>query len=154
MMWRMDKYAQDAMEWRMAAESTFSGALKLFRSKNFFVWFSAAILAHHALEKILKSALICAGYRIAKGKPEDGCVWGHDLVRLAELLAQSRSDFPMEMLPDLAIFDAFFEELRYPQAVTKVEWLGQEEGVLLSQLMERLRPFAGSFKNPFTGEIS
>jgi HEPN domain-containing protein len=147
----MDKYAQDAGEWRLAAESTFSGALMLFRSPNFFVWFPAAILAHHALEKLLKSALIREGYAIAKGE-RPHCVWGHDLVALARRLASKRPDFPLEVSRDLAVFDAFFDELRYPRAVERVDYLGQEERILFTQLMERIRPFAAPFRNPFTGE--
>jgi len=112
----MDEYEQNAGEWRTAAESTFSGAMELFRSNNFFVWFPAATLAHHALEQVLKSALIRVGYTIAKGRPQDGYAWGHELVKLAQLLASKRQDFPLEILKDLAVFDAFFDELRYPQA--------------------------------------
>ena len=117
--------------------------MMLFQSHNFFVWFPAAILAHHALEKLLKSALIQQGYTVGKGKREHGYVWGHNLRELARLLASRCSDFPEDTLDDLAVFDTFFDELRYPQAVEKVEGLGREEGMLFGRLMERLRPFAG-----------
>lgn len=144
--------AQNASEWRLAAESTFSGAMELFRSKNTFVLFPAAILPHHALEQVLKSALIRAGYSIGKGRHEDGFAWGHELVILAQHLASKRRDFPLEIFKDLAVFDAFFDELRYPQAVEKVECLGYEEGILLSHVMQCVRPFAAPLRNPFTGE--
>jgi hypothetical protein len=112
----MDKLTQDPGEWRFAAECTSSGALTLFQSSNIFNWFPAAILAHHALEKLLKSALIREGCAITNGKPQEGCVWGHDLVKLAELLASKRQDFPRQLSEDLAVFDAFFDELRYPRS--------------------------------------
>jgi hypothetical protein len=123
----------------------------LFQSGNMFVWFPAAVLAHHTLETLLKSALIREGYTIAKGKPQDGCVWGHNLVELAQLLASKRQDFPCQLSKDLAVFDAFFNELRYPQTVEEVLELGQDEGILFSQLMEAIRPFAAPLRDPFTG---
>jgi hypothetical protein len=104
---RMDNCTQDAGEWRLAAECTFSGAVILFRSANPFVWFPAAILAHHALEQVLKSALIREGYAIARGKPQDGCVWGHSLVELAQLLASKRQDFPCQFSTTLEFLMPF-----------------------------------------------
>lgn len=121
----------------------------LFRSSNFMLWFPAAILAHLALEQLLKSALLQAGCPIAQGKPQAGYAWGHKLVELAQLLASKRREFPSDILNGLAVFDAYFDELRYPQAVKKVEELGQEEGILLSRLMGCIRPFAAPLPAPF-----
>jgi hypothetical protein len=99
------------------------GALSV--EKHFFVWFPAAILARHALEQVLKSALLRAGYTIANGRPQDSYVWGHNLVKLAQILAAKREDSSLEILKDHpAVFDAFFCELRYSQATEKVEELG------------------------------
>src|ERR1035437_5389214 len=57
----MDDYTKDPSEWRMSSECTFLGAMTLFQSKNFLVWFPAAGLGHLALEQLLKSAVIQAG---------------------------------------------------------------------------------------------
>ena len=137
-------YEQDSREWRMASECTFSGALELFRSRNPFVWFPAALLGHFALEQLLKSALLESGCRIEKFRNRAGNAWGHNLVELAEVLASKRPDFPIAVYPDLAVFDAFFEELRYPRALEKVMELSDEHGALLVILMESIRPFAAS----------
>jgi HEPN domain-containing protein len=141
---KIDVYAQDAREWRMAAEGTLQAATLLFNLNNPAVWFSASILGHHALEMLLKSALIQEGYTVVPGKPEDGFVWGHDLEELAKLLASKRSDFSLQISPRLARFDTFFNELRYPKALHNVDSLGpgEQEGMLLVGLMTLIRPFA------------
>jgi HEPN domain-containing protein len=156
----IDKYAQDAREWRMAAENTLQAAMLLFNLNNPFVWFSAAILGHHALEMLLKSALIREGCTVAPGKPEEGFVWGHDLQRLANLLASKRQDFSLKISPRweipllscptyLARYDVFFNELRYPNASPNVDSLGpgRDEAELLAELMGGIRPFAFPLPN-------
>lgn len=139
----MDEYTKDPSEWRMSSECMFSGATTLFQAKNYLQWFPAAVLGHLALEQLLKSAVIQAGCPVAKGRPQEGYAWGHNLVALAQLLASKRRDFPADMLKDdLAVFDAYHDELRYPQAVERVRELGAEEGILLSVLMESIRLYA------------
>jgi len=141
---RIDKNARDADAWRRDAEATFDAATVLFDQNNPSFWFSASILGHHALEMLLKSALIRAGCTVATGKPEDGHVWGHDLEELAKLLASKRPDFSFQISQHLARFNAFFNELRYPRALKDVESLGpgSKEADLLGKLMECIRPFA------------
>jgi HEPN domain-containing protein len=137
----LDKYARDAEAWRKEAEATFDASTLLF-CQNFPFWFSASILGHHALEMLLKSALIRAGYTIANRKQEDGYVWGHDLGGLATLLASKYPEFSPN-LTQLARFDAF-QELRYPQVSPHVEYLGpgKNEAMCLADLMDSIRPFA------------
>src|SRR5437867_2990678 len=134
-MTEIDKYARDAEAWRTEAEATFDAATLLFRH-NFSFWFSASILGHHALEMLLKSALIRTGYTVANGKQEDGYVWGHDLGQLARLLASKRPGFSPH-LTHLARFDAF-QELRYPQTSPHVDYLGpgEHEATCLADLMQ------------------
>ena len=152
---RTDKYTQDAREWRMAAERTLRAATLLFNLNDPFVWFSAALLGHHALEMLLKSALIRAGCPVEKGKTEAGFVWGHDLDKLAKLLASKRQDFSLQISPHLempliscttylARYDVFFNELRYPNASPNVDSLGpgRDEAELLAELMDGIRPLA------------
>jgi HEPN domain-containing protein len=146
----IDKYTQDAQEWRMAAEHTFEAATLLFNLNNPYVWFSATLLGHHALEMLLKSALLREGCKIAKGD-----VWGHNLEKLAKLLASKRQDFSLKISfhPEmpllsrktyLARYDVFFDELRYPNATPNVDSLGpgRAEAELLAELMDGIRPFA------------
>ena len=128
------------------------------RAKNPFVWLSATMLGHHALEMLLKSALIREGCLVAKGNPEDGFVWGHNLQKLAELLISKRPDFSPEVGPHpeiillscatyLARYDAIFNELRYPGASHSIDSLGpgDDEAELLAELIDRIRPFAFPF---------
>jgi hypothetical protein len=150
----MDEYTKDPSEWRMSSECMFSGAMTLFQSKNFLEWFPAAILGHLALEQLLKSAAIQAGCPVTKGRPQEGRVWGHNLVALAQLLASKRRDFPADRLKeDLAVFDAYHDELRYPQAVERVRELGAEEGTQLSCLMEIIRLFAAPLPAQWRDEV-
>lgn len=136
--------------WRRNAESTFDAATLLFNLNNPSVWFSAAILGHHALEMLLKSALLREGCKIAKGD-----VWGHALEVLASRLVSKRPEFSLKISPHpllrlipcktyLARYDAFFNELRYPSASPNVDSLGpgRDEAELLSELMDSIRPFA------------
>src|SRR5437762_12653986 len=120
------------------AEATFRAAKLLFEHPDLSFWFSASVLGHHALEMLLKSALIRVGCIVSRGKPEDGYVWGHDLEKLAPLLASKRQDFCTHVFSQLARFDAFFDELRYPKALNKVETIGPGyvEAKLLGRLME------------------
>jgi len=159
---QIDQYTKDAREWRMNAEYAYEAAILLFNNyANPFVWFSAAMLGHHALEMLLKSALIREGCPIVeKGKPEDGSVWGHDLEKLAALLESKRPDFSLKIRPRsdipllscktyLARYNAFFNELRYPRASPNVDSLGpgREEAQLLTELMDGIRPFAFPLPN-------
>ena len=45
---QVDEFTRDAREWRMAAEHSFQAAVLLFNVNNPFLWFSAAMLGHHA----------------------------------------------------------------------------------------------------------
>lgn len=139
----------------MAAERTFQAATLLFDLNIPLVWFSAALLGHHALEMLIKSALIREGCPVEKGKTEDGFVWGHDLGKLVKLLASKRQDFSLQISshPEipllscttyLARYDTFFNELRYPNASPNVDSLGpgRDEAELLAELMDGIRPFA------------
>lgn len=78
----MDKYARDAGLWWRDAENTAEAATVLFLG-NVGHWFPAAILAHHALEMLLKAALIATGDAVARNGPKDSSVWGHELPKLA-----------------------------------------------------------------------
>ncbi len=141
-----DKYANDADVWMRAGLSTYHDAKYLFDSENPFRWFSASLLAHHALEQLLKSALISAGFTVAKPlKGEQGKAWGHDLVRLASQLAEKCPSFPFAELKDtLGSFDAYFEECRYPAELQKVTGLGQEENERFERCFFTINKFAHS----------
>lgn len=152
---KIDEFATDAAEWVKAAMGTFKGAKLLFQTENPHLWFSAAILGHHALEMLLKAALIQEGFTVAKGKPQDGLVWGHRTEELAQLLHSKRPEFSIN-IPDkweflfdcptyLARYDAFFDELRYPTSpLQRVETLGpgEHEIELLAELVRLILPFA------------
>lgn len=157
----IDEYTRDGRQWRMAAETTFQAATLLFNLKNNpFVWFPAALLGHHALEMLLKSALIREGCPVEKGKPEDGFVWGHDLEKLVKLLTSKRRDFSLQIPvnPEMPLIssqtylardDVFFDELRYPTSSPNVDSLGpgEDEAALLATLMHGIRPFAFPLPN-------
>lgn len=132
-----EKYSTDAETWLQWADHTHAGARTLFESDNPVLWFSAAILGHQALEMYLKAALIRQGHRV-------GCedVWGHDLVELARRLQAKVSSFPARLMPDLQVFTHYFNELRYPAELLNVAGLSQEEGAILENLVQSLRPFA------------
>jgi hypothetical protein len=164
-----DKYAKDARAWRDLARFTYTASRTLFTSDNNIVLcFPAATLGHHALEMFLKAALICEGFTVfnpSKIKELDpsvsltaaDCAWGHKLVVLARQLARKRPDFdlsdttkitgywyyklPMTVERGFAMFDPFFSELRYPQALRKLEGVGPDDVVVLDALVAALRPF-------------
>jgi len=141
----LDKYARDSSLWRDWAAIDYRAAKTLFETGDPFLLFPAATLGHHALEMYLKSALIANGMTVFdpnKVKSLDtgtnlhaeDCAWGHDLVRLAETLAQRNATFDLSRLLDfvgvavegpltikrgLSIFDPFFSELRYPLEMKK-----------------------------------
>lgn len=152
----IDEHTRDAREWRLAAERTFRAAIFLFElDSRPFLWFSAALLGHHALEMLIKSALIREGFPVEKGKTKEGFVWGHNLEELAKLLASKQKDFSPQIRTHreiplisrttyLARYDTFFDELRYPSSSPNVDSLGsgRDEADLLAELMNRIRPFA------------
>jgi hypothetical protein len=158
---KLTKYARDFRAWQSWANVNYRASRALFESGDAFLLFPAAILGHHALEMQLKAALISAGITIFDPKKlkvldpgiiaaEADCVWGHELVRLAEKLAQRNSAFDLSKSLDffgyvldgmmtiregLAIFDPFFAELRYPEELQKVTDLGEEHLNLLDALV-------------------
>ncbi len=125
----IDPEENDSKSWRVNAEHTLSASFYLFEHDSQFIFsFPASLLGHHALEMLLKSALIEAGQTIRKGH-----VWGHVLRDLAEDLAKHRSDFdkvlgqPLHaisaktMCEYLDYFDSYFKEFRYPKAPNRVQ---------------------------------
>jgi hypothetical protein len=117
----------------------------------------------------LKSVLICEGMTVFNPVilksldpgitlTRSNCAWGHDLVELAERLADKRLDFnlnaemdvpecrtlmmPMTLRAGFAVFDPFFSELRYPQELKKRGGgVGEDESLVLDVLVARLQPF-------------
>jgi hypothetical protein len=140
----VDKYAMDAGSWIMAANVTYDGAMRLFDSIDPLLCIPAAYLGHHALEMLLKAGLIKVGYTVAEGKFEDGYAWGHNLVSLAQALASKYGNaFPIdEAEKELPVFDAYFEEVRYPTERKNAEILERQKGALLTKWMDNLKPFA------------
>jgi hypothetical protein len=161
-----DKYACDFRLCRDWAAIDYRAAKVLFQTEDPFLYFPAATLGHHALEMYLKSALIVNGMTVfdpEKIKSLDAgivlaksdCIWGHELMRLAEVLARRSPDFdlsktmdpagfltmkePMTVGEGLAVFEPFFSELRYPQAMNRVAGLGFEHEYLLDRLVTELR---------------
>jgi hypothetical protein len=166
-----DKYAQDARAWRDFAKFNLSASMYLFESHDPFKIFAAATLGHHALEMYLKAALICEGCTVfdpnkinrldpsVKLQASD-CAWGHDLVILARQLAARRPDFdlakPMMFLwpwhsgastveRGFEVFNPFFSELRYPQALT-MGGVGEDDKLPLGELVAHLEPFVANIK--------
>lgn len=129
-----------------SALATYHDAIYLFDSANPVRWWSAALLAHAALERLLKSALISAGCTVAKPiKGEKNNVWWHDLANLASELAARCPNFPYKQLKDkLAIFDAYFEECRYPAKLDRVQGLGQEDRKIFDDAFSTINNFAHS----------
>ncbi len=143
-----EPYRRNAKAWRVNAEFALYSSKILFETRNPTTWFSAAILGHHALEMLLKSALVCEGFTVAKGEPQHGFAWGHRLVELARLLVSRRREFPFDKSATvLARFDAFFDELRYPSDLEKVEELSEEDKHDLVEIADCIRPFAAPFTN-------
>jgi hypothetical protein len=114
----------------------------------------------------LKSAMIANGMTVFKREDvklldsgitlaEADCAWGHNLVKLAELLAKRNTNFdpicqmplvgyatigePMTIKEGLAIFDPFFSELRYPQEMKNCDGLGEDHRYLLDALVLEMR---------------
>jgi HEPN domain-containing protein len=153
-------YAKDAREWRNDAEGAFLAATLLFACTDPRVWFSASLVSHHAIEMLLKSALIRVGFVIRKGKGEPNAVWGHSLRTLANKLAETVPQFRAVLAQKpsggtetnrdyLATFDAYFSEFRYPKAPTDLEGLkagdmfgGQETNDAFIRLFKEISRFA------------
>jgi hypothetical protein len=162
--YRLDRFARDPDAWLASARFTWTASQTLFNDGNMIVIFAAATLGHHAVEMFLKTALICEGMvachpRDAKafGVEKDDCVWGHDLLVLAKLLATKRPQFnvkvvldirgywphkmPMTLENALAMFQPFFDELRYPHEKELMEGIGQDEVIVLNALVAAIKPF-------------
>jgi hypothetical protein len=166
---QLDKYAKDAETWLIYARINYDGARVLFAHENALtLCFPAATLGHHALEALIKTALIRAGMTIfdpAKLKrldpvtilTETDCAWGHKLLVLGKLLTSKRPDFdlgkhlslaafpretPMDIGTGLAVFDPFFWELRYPQQLKELDGIGPDDVRLLNVLFAEIMPFA------------
>jgi hypothetical protein len=169
---QLDKYARDARAWKDCAEINYTASVQLFGSHNLFVYFTAATLAHHALEMYLKSALICEGMTVFNpvilksldpgyALTRSNCAWGHCLVDLATRLSKKRADLnlraemnipecpsllmPMTLEAGFALFDPFFSELRYPRDLKKCS-VSQDLKVVLDVLVARLRPLSGKVR--------
>jgi hypothetical protein len=165
----LDKYAKDAETWLIYARINYDGARVLFtHERALTLCFPAASLGHHALEALIKTALIRAGMTIfdpAKLKrldpstslSETDCAWGHELLGLGKLLASKRPDFdlrkhlnfvafpretPMDIETGLTVFDPFFWELRYPQQLKELDGIGPDDVGLLDALFAEIMPFA------------
>jgi hypothetical protein len=91
--WR--EIAKDAPQWRDSGYHNYRASRVLFECGDPFLWFPAASLGHHALEMLLKAALIHEGMTMcdprkvkdldpALGLTKDDCIWGHALVEPAK----------------------------------------------------------------------
>ncbi len=163
---KLDRYAQDYALWRDSASINYTAAKTLFETGDPFLFFPAATLGHHALEMYLKAGLVANGMTVFNPKElnkldvgvnlaKADCAWGHNLVELAETLAQRNPAFdlskqmdivgyltikePMTIKEGLAIFDPFFSELRYPQEMKNCDGLGGEHKFLLDAVVAELR---------------
>lgn len=132
-------YSADADTWLNWAEATYAGAQTLFASDNALVWFPAVFLSQQALEMFLKAALIRKSHRVVRGD-----VWDHDLCALARKLINHGAVLTPEFMAELQKFTDYFNELRYPSNLKNVMELSQHEGVRLEQLVEVIRPYAGT----------
>jgi len=168
---QLDSYARDANTWLIYAQINYDGARELFTHKRgITLCFPAATLGHHALEALLKTALIRAGMTVfdpaklqrldpAVTLKDADCAWGHQLVALGKLLASKRPDFdltkyldfvafprdtPMKVKTGLPGFDPFFWELRYPQELKELDGIGPDDVRLLDALVREIMPFARS----------
>ncbi len=166
---QLDKYAKDAETWLVYARINYDGARVLFmHERALTLCFPAATLGHHALEALIKTALIRAGMTIfdpaklkrldpAANLTETDCAWGHELLTLGKLLASKRPDFdlrknlkfaafpretPMDIQTGLAVFDPFFWELRYPQQLKELDGIGPDDVRLLDVLFAEIMPLA------------
>lgn len=135
-----DKYLNDPSVWLQKAHDTRRAAKLLFAQGDAFVWFPAALLGHHALEMLLKAALIRKGCKIRKSD-----AWGHDLISLARKLVaewKGKADFPDYFFEVLRVFNDYFYELRYPQELEKVTELGKKQVEQLEEAIKYLLPYA------------
>ena len=141
-----DEFANDGLIWREYAQVTYSVAIQLFKSRQPLHLFPAGVLGHHALEQLLKSALIEVGYTITSEEHKDS-VWGHNLVALGLKLADRDTSFPIvDLRLQLSIFDSYFY-LRSP-GYLKGEGIGEEEAETLTSLIQEI----GRFATPLPGE--
>jgi len=166
---QLDKYARDAVTWKALADANYEAAQTLFfhAMEKPGLYFVAVTLGHIALEMLLKTALIINGMtafdpkKIKSLDPSVGlkssdCVWGHDLVALARILALRRPDFdlsakihvrtsalrmPMTVEEGFELFNPFFSELRYPQELKNIAGFGEDESCVLEELACRIEPF-------------
>ena len=161
---KLDRFACDPDAWFASARFTHAASQTLFNDGNIVVVFAAATLGHHCLEMFLKTALICEGMTACNpahakvfGITRDDCAWGHDLLELARLLTKYRPDFdlatkidvrgywphktPMTIGDGLALFQPFFDELRYPHEKELMEGIGQDEVIVLDSLVASMKPF-------------
>jgi hypothetical protein len=170
---QLDRYARDARAWRDWAKVNHSASAHLFSSGNPLLYLPAATLGHHALEMCLKSALICEGMTVFNPVilksldsgitlTRSNCAWGHNLVELAERLAEKRSDLnldaemdirqcrtllmPITLRTGFALFDPFSSELRYPQELKKLGGVGEDEKLVLDVRVARLQPFLSKIR--------
>src|SRR5215469_16625131 len=100
----LDKYANDPHAWRDWGQLNYAASKYLFNSGNPFLYFSAATLAHLALETYLKALLIHEGKTVFNpdavhklnpsiGLKKPDCVWDHRLVELAKLFSSKQPNF-------------------------------------------------------------
>jgi HEPN domain-containing protein len=127
----------DAQAWFNWSEMSYFSAQTLFGDGNPFLWFGAACLGHQAIEMYLKTILIGRGRRAVKGD-----AWGHSLFVLLRQVCDTGIIVPEHLVEDCNKFDAFFEELRYPARLNKVDGLGQEEQLRLKRVVDVLKPWA------------
>jgi HEPN domain-containing protein len=165
----LDKYARDSVTWCESAIGDHLAARILFISGDPFVWLTAATLAHHALEKYLKSTLINAGLTIfnpnqikdldaSEALTKQQCAWGHKLPELARRLERKQPAFDLRLqldLPKVLVsftqpltvelafehFEPFFDEIRYPSEYDDFFGVGTDENVIFDALVNTLRPF-------------
>ncbi len=153
----LDKYARDSIRWCESAIQDHLAARILFASgnQNPLVFFTAATIAHHALEMYLKSALIVAGLTIFKPErikdlnaseklSKDQCAWGHELPKLARTLTEKQPMFDLKMRLDI------------PRSVFQLNIVGpagrpvypDDQQLTVEQAFEHFEPFFGELRYP------
>src|SRR5579862_2138294 len=153
----LDEYATDHRTWKVSGEMYQQASSLLFTQPDTLMWLPAATLAHHAIERYLKAALIVAGVTIctketAKKAEIHDHIWGHDLVELGKRLGKLRREFKLNaLLPisayilqtspcsvemGLSHFDPFFTELRYPQRLERMDPVSPQDPILLDHIMD------------------
>jgi hypothetical protein len=159
----LDKYASDAHAWRQAGDLYYTATATLYESNNLLMYLPAATMGHHTLERYLKAALISVGMTVcphdvaaANGIGKADYEWGHKLTDLAKKLRKKRPTFdpdvdigisvsilgnvPPTLMEGLRHFEPYFDELRYPQELSKLEGAGMHEFNLLNCIVGILRP--------------